>query len=290
MAEYLEYDWRMGMLSSEIHKSYQTNRAAPPDKNVAIQSVRNLIYQCKDLEVRNNIPQDDKTITKFLYARKFNAEDTFQLLQNYYWYRRKNPDIFKNFHLNASDIRKALENGLPGVLNSKDRKGRCVIILFANNWDCSYNLLSVYRSILYSLEFLSNDIHNQANGFVVIVDWTEFSFRQSTNLKPSVLRLMIEGLQDCFPARFKGIHFIGQPWYIETALTVIKPFLKDKTKQRIYVHGNNLSTLHDCVAKDILPAELGGEQPSYNPELWLAKLMEEEQKLSDNRGKTDENQ
>lgn len=93
---------------------------------------------------------------------------------------------------------------------------------------------------------------------------------------------MIEGLQDCFPARFKGIHFIEQPWYIETALTVIKPFLKDKTKQRIYVHGNNLSTLHDYVTKDILPAELGGEQPSYNPEVWLKTLLEAEEAKNNN--------
>lgn len=151
------------------------------------------------------------------------------------------------------------------------------------NYPIAFNTITSpnFRSILYSLEFLTNEVHNQANGFVIIVDWTEFSFRQGTNLKPSVLKLMIEGLQDCFPARFKGIHFIGQPWYVETALAVIKPFLKDKIKQRIYVHGNNLSTLHEYVARDILPAELGGEQPSYNPEIWLNKLLEAEKEASE---------
>lgn len=83
---------------------------------------------------------------------------------------------------------------------------------------------------------------------------------------------MIEGLQDCFPARFKGIHFIGQPWYVEAALTVIKPFLNEKIKERIFVHGNNLSTLHEHVHKDVLPAEMGGEEPSYNPELFIESL------------------
>ncbi|KAK9885395.1 hypothetical protein WA026_010890 [Henosepilachna vigintioctopunctata] len=84
---------------------------------------------------------------------------------------------------------------------------------------------------------------------------------------------MVEGLQNCFPARFKGVHFLEQPWYVEAALMVIKPFLNDKIKERIYVHGNNMSVLHEHVHKDILPADLGGEKPSYNPEQWL-KMIE----------------
>ena len=36
-----------------------------------------------------------------------------------------------------------------------------------------------------------------------------------------------------------------------------------------------MSTLHEYVSKDILPAELGGEGPSFNPTLWSDKLLEE---------------
>lgn len=83
---------------------------------------------------------------------------------------------------------------------------------------------------------------------------------------------MIEGLQDCFPARFKGIHFIGQSWYVEAALTVIKPFLNEKIIERIFLHGNNLSTLHEHVHKDVLSANMVGEEPSYNPEVFIKSL------------------
>ena len=40
-------------------------------------------------------------------------------------------------------------------------------------------------------------------------------------------------LQDSFPARFGGIHFVNQPWYIHAMYTIIKPFLKDKTRKRV---------------------------------------------------------
>lgn len=86
---------------------------------------------------------------------------------------------------------------MPGVLKEKDRKGRCLLLLTASNWDCSYSLLTIYRALLLCLDNLTNDLHNQANGFVVIVDWTEFTYKQTTQLKPSILRLMIEGLQVC---------------------------------------------------------------------------------------------
>ena len=39
--------------------------------------------------------------------------------------------------------------------------------------------------------------------------------------------------QDSFPARFGGIHFVNQPWYIHALYTVIRPFLKDKTRKRV---------------------------------------------------------
>ncbi|XP_044252314.1 clavesin-2-like [Tribolium madens] len=270
MAEYLQYDWRLEKIVPE-----PPPRSEPQDKTLSVQALRTMIQQSTDLELKNNVSHDDKTLLKFLFARKFNIPDSYLLVQNYYYYRKKNHVIFENFTSTAPDIKNALESSLPGVLPSKDRKGRCVLILNATNWDCDYSLISIYRAILLSLDHLVNEVHNQARGFVVIVDWTEFSFRQSTNLKPSILKLMIEGLQDCFPAKFKGIHFIGQPWYVEAALTFIKPFLKEKIKERIFVHGNNLSTLHDYVHKDILPAELGGEQPSYNPEIWIKTLRGE---------------
>lgn len=41
-------------------------------------------------------------------------------------------------------------------------------------------------------------------------------------------------VQDSFPARFGGIHFVNQPWYIHALYTVIRPFLKEKTRKRVF--------------------------------------------------------
>lgn len=274
MAEYMEYEWKTKSLSiNKIRELDVISKTEPTDKNQSIHELRGKIKMSTDAEFKNNAIQDDETLMKFLYARKFNTEESFQLMLNHYWYRKNNPVVFQNLTPSADDIHRALQDGFPGVLQNRDRRGRCVLLFTAANWDCSYTLLSIYRSLLISLEYLLHEKQNQANGFVVIVDWTEISFKQSTNLAPKLLKLMIEGLQDSFPARFKGIHFIGQPWYVEAALMVIKQFLKDAIKDRIFMHGNNLSTLFEHLPRDILPTELGGEQSSYNPKIWLDRIM-----------------
>ncbi|MXQ93292.1 hypothetical protein E5288_WYG008048 [Bos mutus] len=103
----------------------------------------------------------------------------------------------------------------------------------------------ILRAILLSLEVLIEDPELQINGFILIIDWSNFSFKQASKLTPSILKLAIEGLQefrlpistqsvakDSFPARFGGVHFVNQPWYIHALYTLIKPFLKDKTRKR----------------------------------------------------------
>lgn len=39
------------------------------------------------------------------------------------------------------------------------------------------------------------------------------------------------------------------------------------------MHGNNLSTLHEHLPTDILPAELGGTGPAFNPGLWAEPVI-----------------
>ncbi len=39
--------------------------------------------------------------------------------------------------------------------------------------------------------------------------------------------------KDCFPGRLGGLHMLNQPWYVEAALTMCKPFLKDSTRKKV---------------------------------------------------------
>jgi hypothetical protein len=42
---------------------------------------------------------------------------------------------------------------------------------------------------------------------------------------------------------------------------------------QIYLHGNNLSKLHQHIDKALLPADLGGEGPTYHAARWAEELL-----------------
>ncbi|XP_029001982.1 clavesin-1-like isoform X2 [Betta splendens] len=217
---------------------------------------------------------DDDFILRFLRARKFDQLETFRLLAQYFQFRQQNLDMFQSFKVDDPGIKRALMDGFPGVLETPDQQGRKILILFASNWDQSRNSFTdILRAILLSLEVLIENPELQINGFILIIDWSNFSFKQASKLTPNILKLAIEGLQDSFPARFGGIHFVNQPWYIHAMYTIIKPFLKDKTRKRIFLHGNNLNSLHQLIQPECLPSEFGGTLPPYDMGIWARTLL-----------------
>ncbi|XP_063709873.1 clavesin-2-like [Culicoides brevitarsis] len=284
MSEYIDYDMatRRAYCSTTISKTsllkapcYNLNE--PRDRSKALMDLKDRIGSSIDFVFKDkSCMQDDEFLFRFLFAKKLNVDEAFKLLLNYYKYRQSNPEVFNDCSIQTESVQACLKDGFPGVLDEKDRRGRKVLVYFAANWNpANYSLLSIYKATLLTLDKLLMDKQTQCNGVVVIVDWTGFTFKQSMQLNPKVLKLMIEGLEECYPVRFKGVHFVGQSWYVEAALILIKTTLKEKSRKKIRMHGtSNLSTLHENVTKDILPTELGGELPALNNENWYNTLME----------------
>ncbi|KAM9712909.1 LOW QUALITY PROTEIN: clavesin-1-like [Menidia menidia] len=261
----------VGLSSETAEKARLELNENPDTLHHDIQQVRDMIVTRPDIGF---LRTDDDFILRFLRARKFDQMETFRLLAQYFQYRQQNLDMFQSFKVGDPGIKRALMDGFPGVLETPDQHGRKILILFASNWDQGRNSFTdILRAILLSLEVLIENPELQINGFVLIIDWSNFSFKQASKLTPNILKLAIEGLQDSFPARFGGIHFVNQPWYIHAMYTIIKPFLKDKTRKRIFLHGNNLNSLHQLIGVDCLPSEFGGLLPPYDVGSWARSLL-----------------
>ncbi|XP_026218106.1 clavesin-1-like [Anabas testudineus] len=260
-----------GLSSETMEKARSELNENPDTLHQDIQQVRDMIVTRPDIGF---LRTDDDFILRFLRARKFDQMETFRLLAQYFQFRQQNLDMFQSFKVDDPGIKRALMDGFPGVLETPDQHGRKILILFASNWDQSRNSFTdILRAILLSLEVLIENPELQINGFILIVDWSNFSFKQASKLTPNILKLAIEGLQDSFPARFGGIHFVNQPWYIHAMFTIIKPFLKDKTRKRIFLHGNNLNSLHQLIQPECLPSEFGGTLPPYDMGIWARTLL-----------------
>ncbi|KAM4606305.1 clavesin-1-like [Polymixia lowei] len=260
-----------GLSSDSTEKARLELNENPDTLHQEIQQVRDMIVTRPDIGF---LRTDDDFILRFLRARKFDQTETFRLLAQYFQFRQQNLDMFQSFKVDDPGIKRALMDGFPGVLEAPDQHGRKILILFASNWDQGRNSFTdILRAILLSLEVLIENPELQINGFILIIDWSNFSFKQASKLTPNILKLAIEGLQDSFPARFGGIHFVNQPWYIHAMYTIIKPFLKDKTRKRIFLHGNNLNSLHQLIHPECLPSEFGGTLPPYDMGIWARSLL-----------------
>lgn len=109
-----------------------------------------------------------------------------------------------------------------------------MIFFVMYQWDrTKYSFETLYRSLVLSLEYLLCEESNQLFGFVFVVDWTGFTLRDYIDISPKMLKMLVDGFQDSFPARIRNVHFVGQPWYVNGILAVVKPFLKDKTKDKV---------------------------------------------------------
>lgn len=274
MSEYCEYMWAPSShASTTLSRSiYQEDvRLDKRDKKLAIKSVRAILREMPDVDLNHCT---DEYITRFLLARKYRAEQAAALIAAYQAQIAHRQDIFGNLTARDPALQRALRAGIPGVLPARDRKGRCVLVILASQWDpIAVPALSVQRAIFLVLEILIQDPRNQQSGFVAVVDWSGFSLRQGGALGAAALRNLIAALRGRFPARFKAIHFLSAPLYVQATLALVKPFLDEKTRNKIYLHGNNLSTLHEHLPTDILPAELGGTGPSFNPGLWAEPVI-----------------
>lgn len=127
-------------------------------------------------------------------ARKFDIFEAFKLYANYFEFKQLHPELFKPL-LPTDPSFNALYDGFPSVLPEADQLGRRIVLLLAYNWETKhYGLLSIFHALLQSVAKLVEDEKVQINGLVMLLDWTKFTFKQSTGIHPRVMRLMVHAL------------------------------------------------------------------------------------------------
>lgn len=167
------------------------------DRHRKLDLFRDMIGASVNLALRDkSCCMDINFLNRFLYAKKYDCEAALDLLIKYLLFKENNKYILKKLNIFDENIQTSLRDGNPSVLKQRDRKGRKVLTFAAANWDTNkYSMEDVFRALLLSLDKLLENVENQALGFVVIVDWTNFTYKQSKHISAKTLKLMIECLQ-----------------------------------------------------------------------------------------------
>ncbi|XP_053382425.1 alpha-tocopherol transfer protein-like isoform X3 [Mercenaria mercenaria] len=181
------------------------------------------------------IRMDDAYLLRFLRAKKFDYDRAFNLIMKHFRMRadEKNKQLFEN--LRPSAVKHVLDAGVTGVLPHRDRQGRRVMIFRPGKWDpTKYAIDDIFRANFISLTKL---------------------------------------VEDSFPMRFKGIHYVNEPVVFDMVFAVIRPFMKQKILDRIHFHGSKYEELSEFIDTQYLPSEYGGTAPPFSNEEWTRTLL-----------------
>lgn len=233
-----------------------------------VQTLREMVKAELDL----NCPTDDPFLLRFLRARKFDYDRAFALLRHYYTMRLNNSDLYDNFRPSA--VMNVFNDNMQTMLAERDQQGRRVFLFRAGHWDPSHCTLDeVFRANQMCLESVIREEATQINGIVAVVDMANFGVHQAKYVRPAYTKTVISLIQDCFPARFKGFHFVNEPAIFDMIYTFVKPFLNEKIRDRVFFHGTDMESLHIHIPPEILPEELGGLQPPTDNSSFVKSLL-----------------
>ncbi|XP_033730024.1 alpha-tocopherol transfer protein-like [Pecten maximus] len=110
-----------------VEKAEKELNEKPQWRSRDIQALRDMVVKQRDLKIRT----DDAFLLRFLRAKKFDYDRAFQLIMNHYKMKVENRELFTNFRPSA--VKHVLDDGVTGVLSSRDKEGRRVCI-FRPGW------------------------------------------------------------------------------------------------------------------------------------------------------------
>ncbi|XP_026062519.1 alpha-tocopherol transfer protein-like [Carassius auratus] len=220
-------------------------------------------------------------LIRFLQARDFDVVLAFKLLINYHKWRQECPEITAD--LKPSSVIGLLQNNYHGVLRSRDDAGSRILIYRIGQWNPKeFTAYEVFRVSLITSELIVREWETQRNGLKAIFDLQDWCFAHALQINPSLAKKISSVLTDSFPLKVRGIHLINEPIFFRPVFAMIRPFLPDKIKQRIHMHGSSYArSLSNFIPKAILPPEYGGTGPSITEvcQDWTEYIMQSEDYL-----------
>lgn len=120
----------------------------------------------------------------------------------------------------------------------------------------------------------------QLSGISLIIDFKGLSFAHLRTLTLKEIRRVVNGLQDGFPTKISGVHFVNYPTIFWSTFYLAQKFMKEKLRKRIHFH-STMETLHEFYDVNILPKTLDGEleQDQLMDKEILDKVLRENREL-----------
>lgn len=183
------------------------------------------------------------------------------------------------------------EDDVVSVAPYKDQLGRRMMFYKIGNWiPDRISIGDILKTTLLLLELASLEPQAQVLGGVGIFDLEGFSLSHAWYVSPSIVQkiisLMVVSMleiiyfnskknkhifcfQTCMPHRTEEIHIINNGWAFDVVFQMFKPFLNERMRSKIFLHGWDLRSFHKHIYPQNLPEKYGGEMPKIQYTAWI---------------------
>ncbi|XP_028160431.1 alpha-tocopherol transfer protein-like isoform X2 [Ostrinia furnacalis] len=219
---------------------------------------------------------DNQRLMTFLRGCNFSLEKCKRKLDMYFTMRAACPEFFTNRDITRPELHDLMIRGQGPALPGLTPDGRRVII--ARGLDKGLDTHQLNDAFKIAMMIgdvrLKEEIEGVA-GDIYILDASVVTPSHLGKLSLPSLKKFFICIQEAYPVKLKQIHVVNASPIIDTVVGIVKPFLKEKIRNRIFIH-TDLTTLYEHVPKEILPEEYGGDagpMDVYN-KAWQKKLEE----------------
>lgn len=206
---------------------------------------------------------DDEFLMMFLRTKKFDQEKVLNAYLKFYNLRKLNPKIFFPIGKGPLDYKAPLECPIGMILPKRNPiDGTTIIYWSFDYWSPDIcDVKEMFTPSCMTVLMRLTDPSVQTYGFRFVYDLRNMHTTYLRFFSISYMRGLANAVQDGFPARYKGLHVIHSPAWYSIFYSMIGPFLKQKIKDRVHVHGYDEEDLHRFIHPSVLPVELGGTEP-----------------------------
>lgn len=217
---------------------------------------------------------DEDRLMTFLRGCKFSLEKTKRKLDMYFTMRTACPEFFSNRDITSPELQKIASLGTIPPLPGLTPDGKRVVVLRSKERDIDTPpITDVFKLILMVGDVRLSAEETGVAGDVYILDASVVSAQHFSKVTPSLAKRFLVCVQEAYPVKLKEVHVVNVSPLVDTIVSWVKPFIKEKIRNRIHLH-STFDTLHQKLPKEILPEEYGGTAGKLQDfhDDWMKKL------------------
>ncbi|VVC98505.1 unnamed protein product [Leptidea sinapis] len=219
---------------------------------------------------------DDQRIMTFLRGCKFSLEKTKRKLDMYFTMRTAVPEFFNDRDVTRPELQESLKiiqmPPLPGLTPD----GRRVVLMRGIDKEAQApNVADAFKLALMMGDVRLKEEKEGVAGDIYVLDASAATPTHFAKFTPTLVKKFLVCVQEAYPVKLKQVHIINVSPLVDKIVNFVKPFLKEKIRDRIFIHGD-ANDLYKHIPQEMMPNEYGGKAGSMEElhNSWIKKLEE----------------